>query len=342
MVSVNNFGFINDEEIKIFTLSNGKIIVKILNYGGIIHSIFVPDKFGNLVDVTLGYENIEGYLNGTCYFGAIIGRVANRIGNAKFLLNGKEYKLFDNDNGNSLHGGESGFNDKIWQSEILDNALKLTYFSPDGEENYPANLTVSVTYSLEDCSLKIFYEAIADGDTPINLTNHAYFNLDGEGTTSCLDTLLQIDADYITPVSEKIVPTGELSSVKNTPFDFAQTKTIGKDICLPHPQLIIGKGYDINFCLKGEGLRKISTAKSNNSKIVMETFTDAKAMQLYTANYVDGEVGKNGHIYGKRSAFCLETQGFPNAVNEKNFPSTILKKGETFNSTTIYKFSVDK
>jgi len=344
MVSEKTFGFIDGKEVKAYTIKSNVMSAEILSYGAIVRSIIVSDKNSTKKDVVLGYDDIDSYKNATCYFGAIIGRYANRIGDAKFSLNGKTYSLFNNDNGNSLHGGKSGFNDKIWDAEIIgDNSLKLTLFSPDGDENYPANLAVSVTYSIIDGSaLEIKYSAKADNDTIINLTNHAYFNLDGEGSGSITHTLLQIDADAVTPVSNKIVATGEILNVKNTPFDFLNFKSIGKDIESSHPQIIIGKGYDINFCLNNSGFRKVSSAISKNSGIKLETYTDALGMQLYTANYVSGEKGKNGHIYNEREAFCLETQNYPNAINITSFPNSILKKDQVFTSKTVYKFSVEK
>ena len=343
MIDKKVFGNYNGETVYNYQIKNGDVSVEILNYGAIIRCINFPDKNGKILDLVLGYDDVESYARCDCYFGAIIGRVANRIKGAKFTLNGKTYSLYDNDNGNSLHGGKSGFNDKVFNAEILDDyTLKLTYFSPDGEENYPANLAVSVTYSLsEGGELKIFYQAESDEDTVINLTNHTYFNLDGDNSGYALNSLLKIDADFVTPITKSLTPTGEKLLVNGTPFDFKEFKKIGKDIDKCDEQLIFGKGYDINFCLNGEGLRKVAVAKSEKSGITLETFTTEKGVQLYTANYVKNQVGKNGHVYNERDAFCLETQGYPNAVNQDKFPSQILKKGEKFSSTTIYKLSVN-
>lgn len=342
MIKKRVFGNYNGKTVYSYQIDNRNVSVEILNYGAIIRCLKFPDKNGNILDLVLGYDDVESYARCDCYFGAIIGRVANRIKGANFTLNEKTYSLFDNDNGNSLHGGKSGFNDKVFDAEVLDDyTLKLTYLSPDGEENYPANLAVSVTYSLsKDGELKIEYEGIADADTVINLTNHTYFNLDGDNSGYALNALLKIDADYITPITKSLTPTGEKMLVEGTPFDFKEFKKISRDIDKDNEQLTFGKGYDINFCLNGDGLRKVAVAKSENSGITLETFTTEKGVQLYTANYVINQVGKNGHVYNERDAFCLETQGYPNAVNEENFPSQILKKGEKYSSITIYKLSL--
>lgn len=333
------FGKINDKIVYKYTLTDGIVTAEILTYGGVIRSLNVPDKSGKLVDVVLGYDTLEEYQSNDGYLGAIIGRVGNRIANGKFSLNGKEYQVGVNDGVNSLHGGKSGFNDKVWQDDVDGEKLILSYKSVDGEEGYPANLYVTVIYSVEDGGLKIEYQAVADSDTVVNLTNHAYFNLSGEGSGSILDTVLFIDADKVTPTDKGLIPDGKFMGVCGTPHDFRIKKEIGKDIGDKTEQLEFAGGYDTNYVLNGSGYRKIATAESLKTGINMDVFTDQVGVQFYSGNFLSGVKGKCSSVYNKRDGFCLETQGFPNAVNCAEYPSQTLKRGEVYKTITVYKFS---
>ncbi len=334
------FGKINDKEIKAYTLTDGVIEVEILQLGATVLSIKVPDKNGNKIDVCLGYSSIEEYLQNEGYIGSTIGRVANRIGGASFNLNGKNYKIGANDNGNSLHGGINGFDKKIWKAEENGEQLILSCFSPDKEEGFPADLNVKVCFLVHNGGLKIDYSAQSNADTLVNLTNHTYFNLSGENSGDILDTSLFIDSDYITPVDNLLIPIGEFRQVKNTPFDFNSFKPIGQDVDNDDEQLKYGDGYDINYLLNGKGLRKIAEAKSPKTGIKMQVISDQIGLQFYSGNMMKGYEGKSKTNYNKRYGFCLETQGVPNAVNCPAFPDITLKKGETYKTTTIYKFSI--
>ncbi len=335
------FGKLDGKDVVKYTLTNGKVTAGILNFGGTIQSLIVPDKNGNPVDVILGYDNIEDYRTNAGYLGAVIGRVGNRIEKGRFTLNGKQYQVGVNNGENSLHGGISGFDDKIWDVEIIGETLKLSYVSVDGEEGYPATLNVTVTYSIENDGLKIEYNAVSDGDTIINLTNHTYFNLDGEGNGDILGTTLNIDADAVTPTNDKLIPQGDIMKVEGTPHDFRIPKTIGRDIEEKSQQLIFAGGYDTNFILNGKGFRKIATAKAVSSGICMDVFTDQIGVQFYSGNFLSGVKGKGESVYHKRYGFCLETQGFPNAINCPNFPSPILKKGQKYHTVTLYSFKCE-
>lgn len=338
---------IDGKQVKLYTLTNkSKVQVDITNYGGRIVSIIVPDKNGVLTDVSLGYDKLESFRKeGEGFFGALIGRFGNRIGEGKFSLDGKEYQLELNDGPNTLHGGNNGFYAKVWDAEQLaDNKLSLTYVSPDGEAGYPGTLQVKVIYTLtDDNSLQIDYEATTDKKTVVNLTNHAYFNLNGEGDSTILDHELMINADAITPVDDTLIPTGDLLTVKDTPFDFNKPTLIGERINNSHEQLQKGKGYDHNWVLnKGKGLQTVATVYSTKTGIVMDVITEEPGLQFYSGNFMKGDTndGKGGKAYPHRSAFCLETQHFPDSPNQPSFPSTVLKPGSVYKTTTIYKFSV--
>ena len=337
------------KEVTLFTLENSKgMKAEIINYGGTIVSLYVPDKDGKLADVTLGYDNLKGYLedDGT-YFGALIGRHANRIEKAEFELNGVVYKLAKNDGENNLHGGIKGFDKQVWDAEIIDwegkEGLQLTYFSKDGEENFPGNLKVKVVYVLsEDNGLEIHYYAVSDKDTVVNLTNHAYFNLSGHDAGSISGHELMINADQFTPINNEGIPTGEIRDVKGTPMDFTKLSPIGPGFDSDDEQIINGKGYDHNWVLKVSGKEPEKAAELYDpaSGRVMEVFTTKPGIQFYSGNFLKGSgVGKGGAVYNKRSALCLETQYFPNAMKHKHFPSPILKAGQEYKHTTIYKFS---
>lgn len=340
-IEKNLFGVSGGKDVYEYTLSRGNLSVKILNYGGIIRCFNVKTPKSN-VDIVLGYDTLKEYENdSSTYFGSIIGRVANRIANAEFTLNGKKYSLYKNDKSNCLHGGKEGFNRKIFAvSEKDEYSLQLEYLSADGEENFPGNLKVTVIYSLtEKGGFKIEYYAQSDADTPICLTNHAYFNLNGEGNGDVLGHVVKFYADRITPVNSEMAPTGEFRNVAGTAFDFSTPKTIGKDINADDDQMKICGGYDINYVKTDKGYGIIAEATGEKSDIKMRVYTSEDGVQFYTGNFLTGQKGKSG-AYVKRGAFCLETQAFPNAVNCKEFPSIILKAGEKYQSTTEYEIIV--
>ncbi len=344
-ISKSGFGTLPDgAAVDQYTLTNSSgAFCKIITYGGIVTELHVPDREGKLDDVVLGFETLKEYLGPHPYFGAIIGRFGNRIAKAKFSIDGKTYSLAVNNGPNHLHGGLKGFDKVNWTasaSETKDGAvLKLTYTSPDGEENYPGTLKVAVTYTWTDKNgLRIDYDATTDKPTTVNLTNHSYFNLAGSGDVFGHD--LKLEAANFTPSDDTLIPTGEIKSVKGTPLDFTQTKAIGKDIAKlfdqPH------KGYDHNFVLdgKGGGLKLAARMTELKSGRVMEVLTEEPGVQLYTGNFMEETRGKAGRVYPKHGGFCLETQHFPDAVNHPIFPSTILRPGEKYHTTTIYRFSV--
>lgn len=340
-MKITDFGYTkNGEKVKKYTLSGGRTEVDIIDYGGTITAIRTPDKDGKIVDVCLGYDTIDEYMDNGGYIGALIGRVGNRIGGGKFTLNGENIQLALNDGANHLHGGMVGFDKKVWNATVEGEKLILDTFSPDGEENYPGNLNVKVIYTLIDDELTIEYFAQSDKDTLCNLTNHCYFNLEGNGK-DVYEQELFLDADYITPVDSGLIPHGELMAVKNTPFDFTNFKKIGKDIYADNEQLKFCGGYDHNFCLNTNGqFKTFAKAYSEKTGIEMECKTNLPGVQLYTGNFLDGVKGKNGAIYNKRGAFCLETQVYPNAINCPEYPSYVLKKGDKYHTKTSYKFSV--
>lgn len=338
---------IDGKEVNLYTLTNNKKAkATITNYGARLVSLSVPNKEGIFTDVVLGYDKAQTYKeNKTSYFGAIVGRYGNRIAKGKFTLAGKTYQLEQNDGENSLHGGNNGIYDKIWDAEQVDDkTLKLTYHSPDGEAGYPGNVAITVTYTLtDDNELAIDYTATTDKETVLNLTNHAYFNLNGEGDSTILDHELAIYANEITPVDETLIPTGDLMDVTKTPFDFREATLIGARIDADDQQLKRGKGYDHNFVLnKKEGLQIAAAVYSPKTGIQMDVLTEEPGIQFYSGNFMEGgkNIGKGGKDYGHRSAFCLETQHFPDSPNQSKFPSTVLKPNETYKTKTVYKFSV--
>ena len=333
----------------IFTLTNSNnMTVDITNFGGIIVAIKVPDKNGKLTDVTLGYDTLDGYLKKGPYFGALIGRHANRIENSEFELNGVTYRLAQNEGKNHLHGGMKGFDKVLWQAEIIADgerqSLQLTYRSTDGEENYPGNLDVKVLYTLtQDNELFIDYHAVSDKDTVVNLTNHAYFNLKGHASGDVLGHQLYINADRFTVMNKESIPTGEIREVKNTPFDFTRLTPIAAGIEARDEQVAFGSGYDHNWVLNVSGKKpeKAAEVYEPDSGRLMEVYTTMPGVQFYSGNFLDGnEIGKGGAIYNKRQGLCLETQYFPNAMKHKHFPSPILKAGQEYHHTTIYKFLI--
>ncbi len=325
---------------KVFVLENDNgMRVELLSFGAIISKLIVPNKDGKLIDVVAGYNDEDEFESDTCYFNAFIGRVCNRIEKARFELEGKSYKLFKNDGDNHLHGGESGFNKKEYVAEVGADFIRFSRVSPDGEEGYPGDLRVSVKYTLtNENSLDIEYEALGNKSTPCAFTNHAYFNLDGD-FNSVLDTELYIGASRLTNIDDELIPHGDYFDVKNTPYDFTSPKKIGRDIKANDRLLNIARGYDFNYVLDEQRSDKIQAwAYSKNSGVLLEVFTDRPCIQLYTGNFLDGIQGKQ--TYGYQSAFCLETQGYPNAVNVKSFDNAVLPKGEKYYSKTRYAFSL--
>jgi aldose 1-epimerase len=334
------FGTTDGKEVIEYTLANAAgLKVKILNYGGTITELYAPDKSGALGNVVLGYDSLSGYLQtGNPYFGALIGRYGNRIANGKFTLDGKSYTLAQNNNGNTLHGGLKGFDKVVWTAApVGDNGLKLTYDSKDMEEGYPGNLHTEVLYTLTaDNELKIEYTATTDKATPLNLTNHAYYNLSAGTDSTILDHELMLKADKYTEVNAKLIPTGKLPDVKGTPMDFTTAKKIGNDIAK------VSGGFDHNWVLnKGAGLEKIAELYHPASGRFMEVFTTEPGVQFYSGNFLDGTLTntKGGKKIVQHAGLCLETQHFPDSPNQPAFPSTILKPGETYKQTTVYKFS---
>ncbi|OIK02479.1 galactose mutarotase [Streptomyces sp. MUSC 14] len=331
-----------------WSLENGGTRLKVLSYGGIIQSLEIPDRHGRYANVSLGYDNLDAYVKGTTFFGATIGRYGNRIAKGQFTLDGKKYQLSVNDGVNSLHGGAKGFNTKVWDIEPFtdgsDVGLHLYYTSVDGEMGYPGTLRTKVTFTLtRHGDWRIDYEATTDRPTVVNLTNHTYYNLAGEGSGSIYDHELRLAAGRFTPTDSGLIPTGELAKVKGTPFDFTRPKPIGRDIRTGHPQLVTAKGYDHNFVLdKGVTARPehVVTLRDPGSGRTLKIFTDQPGVQFYSGNFLDGTlVGPSGHTYRQGDGLALETQHFPDSPNEPAFPSTVLRPGRTYRTTTIHTFS---
>lgn len=343
MVKKEAVGFHNGYKLWVVTLTNSKgMEVVLTNYSGAIISVKAPDRDGNFADVVLGYDDLDGYIKGTSSHGALVGRFANRIGGGKFTLNGVEYPLYKNDGGNTLHGGSVGYNKRVWEliaTEYDENGGEahavFGYTSPDGEENFPGTVAITVDYCLDEKNqLTLTYDAVTDTDTVLNLTNHVYFNLAGEGNV--LDTEMEIYADKYTPVDDGLIPTGDIADVKGTMFDFTYLRPIKE---------LSPEGYDHNFIIrakeKGEELAKAAFAKEPKSGRTLTCLTDMPAMQLYTGNGLDGETGKNGVSMTKHTGFCLETQFCPDSPNKPQFPSCVLKKGEEYHHVTVYQFGTD-
>jgi aldose 1-epimerase len=319
---------------------------RIITYGGTVVSLTAPDRNGKYADVVLGMDDLAGYMKGTAFFGALIGRYGNRIGHAQFSLDGNLYKLPANDNGNMLHGGPEGFDKRVWSAMTVIGAdgrtLELTYVSKDGEAGFPGTLTSHVVYTLTAKNeLKIDYTATTDKPTVVNLTNHSYFNLAGQGEGDVLGHEVMINADRFTPVDAGLIPTGELRPVAGTPFDFTKPTAIGARIEANDEQIKFGKGYDHNWVLNksAEGLTKAAEVSEPKSGRVMEVWTTEPALQFYTGNFLDGTLKGKGKTYIRRGALCMETQHYPDSPNKPAFPSTELKPGATYRSTTLYRFS---
>ena len=340
------------QAVEIYTLRNTHgAEARILTYGGIVQSLTMPDKNGQFADVVLGYDHLQGYIDKTPYFGALVGRYGNRIGGAKFALDGRTYTLAINNGPNSLHGGLVGFDKVVWTAQPMATthgpALILAYVSQDGEEGFPGNLQVTAIYTLtEDNALKLEFTATTDKPTICNLTHHSYFNLAGQGNENIMNHVVHINADRFTPVDINLIPTGELRPVAGTPFDFRQPTTIGARINDPNDEQIkFAGGYDDNWVLNQPAPKALSLAASVREPTTgrtMEVWTTAPGMQFYTANFLDGTItGKDGKVYPRRCAFCLEPQHFPDSPNQPHFPTTELKPGQTYHHTIVYKFSVE-
>lgn len=350
MVTERIFGNLpSGEESHIYHIENAAgAYIEVSQYGAILVNACVPDKDGRLTDVVLGYDDLESYFVNGCFFGACIGRSGNRIADSRFMLDGTEIKLTPNEGKNNLHSGPDGFEKKLWNASAVEgqNAVAFSRISPDGENGYPGEFEVSVTYELtEENAVRIVYSGVSDKTTVANMTNHSYFNLNGEGSGTAMDQYLTIHAQEYTPVREDSIPLGENASVEGTPMDFRTAKQIGRDIEADFEQLKFTGGFDHNYVTDGynkASIREIASAWSEKSGIQMDVLTDCPCVQFYAANFVEDEHGKNGHVYNKREAFCLETQVEPNAVNVENFHSPVLEAGEKYYSETVYRFSVRK
>lgn len=355
-----SFGLTPDgRDCRLYTLENAAgLRADISDYGGTIVRLLAPDRSGRLADVVLGFDRAEGYVAHTSYFGCLVGRVANRIAGSKFSLDGRTFTLATNNTPAGipcqLHGGLRGFDRALWRAEPLTTsagpALRLHYRSVDGEEGYPGNLDVTVTYTLAGSALHLDYVATTDQPTPVNLTNHTYFNLAGEGSGSVLDHVLTLHARRYTPANAGMIPTGEIAPVAGTPFDFTTPHALGERIAAPHPQLQLGAGYDHNFVIDRDGAAPAAGTPSEpvpaatvwepRSGRLLEVLTTEPGVQLYTGNFLDGSLqGKGGEAYQHRHGFCLETQHFPDSPNQPTFPSVILRPGAVFQSTTVFRFS---
>ena len=339
MIETSLIGQIDSVEIFQYILTNKNgMAVKLMNYGATVTSIMVPDRNNEMGDVVLGFDSLPGYMGpGNSFFGVIAGRYANRIAKGQFVLDGNTYSLAKNNNGNSLHGGLKGFDKVVWNGKVdeSDSSLVFSYLSKDGEEGYPGNLNVTVTYKLtDDNALRISYTATTDKATPVNLTNHSYFNLSAGKKDNILDHVLQLKAGRYTPVDNSLIPTGEIKNVEGTPMDFRQPKPVGRDLGQ------VEGGYDHNWVFdKAEKqLEQVGRLSDPSSGRFMEFYTTEPAVQFYSGNFLNGQQGKNGLVYKKHGGMCLEAQHYPDSPNQPNFPSTILRPGDTYQQTTIYKF----
>lgn len=324
-----------------FENKNG-MIMEVSDFGATLYALLVPDKDGNLCDVVLGYDNPEGYEgpSGT-FFGATVGRNANRIGNASYVLNGKTYELDKNDGNNNLHSGLDFYSFRIWDvKNTTENSITFSLHSPDGDQGYPGALDVDVTYTLlDDNTLQIEYHGIPDADTIVNMTNHSYFNLNGHASGDVLKHTLWVDADHYTRANAESIPTGEITPVDGTPMDFRVKKEVGRDIDADYEAIIFGKGYDHNWCLNNNGtFAKVAEINADVSGITMEVYTDLPGVQIYSGNFLVEELGKQGVVYKKRQGICFETQYYPDAINHDNFEGPVCKAGEVYKTTTCYKF----
>ncbi len=327
----------------LYTLTNGRgMEAQITDFGATVYSLTVPDKQGRSLDVVLGYDDPKGYEGpGGTFFGATVGRNANRIGKGRFTLGGKTYQLDCNNNGNNLHSGLDFQSFRVWQvTEAADNTITFSLHSPDGDQGYPGALDISVRYTLtEDNALRIDYHGVAQAETIINYTNHSYFNLNGHDSGSVRKHQLWVDADCFTPTDAAAIPTGEVASVEGTPMDWRTRKEVGRDIDADYEALIFGQGYDHNWCLNNGGkFAKVAELTGDRSGITMEVYTDLPGVQIYTGNFIGQEIGKGGTVYRRRQGICFETQFYPDAPNHPNFPSSIFQAGQVYQTTTAYRF----
>jgi aldose 1-epimerase len=342
-VNKEPFGHMPDgAAVDLYRLNDGKIEAAIITYGGIVVSLRTPDRNGKLDDVVLGCDSVEKYIEQTAHFGGIVGRYANRIAHGTFQLDGHTYSIPKNDGDNALHGGPRGFDKVVWIAKPIQDGIELTYISKDGDQGFPGTLTTAVRYTVSGGALKIDYSATTDKDTVLNLTNHSYFNLAGQGNGDILNHVVKIHASRMTPVDSNLIPTGELKPVEGTPFDFRTPHAVGERIEADDPQLKLGHGYDHNFVLDhapGQFAEAAEVYEPATGRI-LRVLTDQPGVQLYTGNFLDGSImGKQGRVYKRRYALCLETQHFPDSPNHPSFPSTELKAGQTFHSITVYEFS---
>jgi aldose 1-epimerase len=350
-ITKQRWGRVDGQRVDLYTLTNSdRMKVTITNYGGIIQSIWIPDRRGHRDNVALGFDNLRDYVTSSPYFGCITGRYANRIAEGRFTLDGVEYQLATNDGPNHLHGGDVGFDKRVWDATPIEDddsvSLELTYTSPDGEENYPGTLDTTVTYTLtNDNEIEIDYHATTDAATVVNLTNHTYFNLAGEGSGTIEDHELMLNADHYTPVDETLIPTGEIAPVEDTPFDFTRSTAIGERIRSGHEQIVIGRGYDHNFVLdrgdpEDDSMILAAEVTDPRSGRTLEIHTTEPGIQFYSGNFLDGTlVGTSGNVYRQGDAFALETQHYPDSPNQPNFPSTVLRPGEVYETSTVFAFS---
>jgi aldose 1-epimerase len=328
--------------VEIYTLQDGTIEARILTYGGVIQSLKVPDRKGKMGDVVLGFDSLDQYIKSSPFFGAIIGRYANRIGNGEFKLDGKTYTLAKNEGKNTLHGGVVGFDKVVWKAKEIPDGIQLTHLSKNGDQGFPGDLTAVVRYTLVGNMLRIDYSATTDKDTVVNLTNHSYFNLSGQGNGTILHDEVKINASRFTPVDAGLIPTGKLEPVAGTPFDFRKLTVVGSRIDEDNEQLKFGKGYDLNWVLdKPAGqMGEAAEVYDPESGRVLQVYTTQPGLQFYTGNHIEGPLhGKDGKVYDFRSALCLETQHFPDSPNHPKFPTTELKPGQRYHQVTEFKFS---
>lgn len=344
-VTKREFGHTPDgTAVELYTLADGKIEAEVITYGGILVSLRTPDRNGKLEDVVLGCKTIEEYIAQTAHFGGIIGRYANRIAHGTFQLDGHTYSIPKNNGDNALHGGPRGFDKVVWSAKEIPDGVELNYVSPDGDQGFPGTLNTTVRYTVKGGALRIEYAATTDKDTVLNLTNHSYFNLAGQGNGDILRDVVKINASRITPVNASLIPTGELEPVQGTPFDFRTPHAVGERIDADDPQLKLGQGYDHNFVLDHAPgkLAEAAEAYEPSTGRVLRVLTDQPGVQLYTGNHLDGTItGKDGRVYKRRYALCFETQHFPDSPNHPSFPTTELKPGQKFHSVTMYEFSAE-
>lgn len=350
LMNVNDFNTeVDGKKVSLYTLKNGFLTMQVTNYGGRVVSLWMPDYRGSFEDIVLGYDNIDRYINctGERYLGAVVGRCANRIAHGEFTLDGKKYELYKNNDGNTLHGGEFGVDRVVWDvKSVNDTAIVLHVVLPDGLDGFPGNLDITMTYALTaDNEFHVDYLATTDAPTVCNLSHHSFFNLKGEGNGTILDHEMMINGKLITVIDKNLIPTGNFIPVKGTPMDFMQAKPIGRDIEAYHPQMVNGGGYDFNWVLN-KPIGQMGLAASvfePESGRAMEVYTDQSGMQFYSGNFFDGKTtGKYGKPLCNRASFALETQQFPDAINQPNFPSVVLRPGEEYHHTCIYKFDVKK